>query len=146
IARSALAGGDVRVALTSPAWTRGQDPRARGVAVERVGWQPSSWMLPPARQLWVLPAFAAALALLLRRLRESSRLARLAPAVGGGLLALAAAWRPLEVAPFSHRLLTGALLAHAALWLDRKSTRLNSSHVSISYAVFCLKKKKNQSI
>src|SRR5699024_11569017 len=25
---------------------------------------------------------------------------------------------------------------------DRKSTRLNSSHVSISYAVFCLKKKK----
>src|SRR5439155_7424195 len=27
--------------------------------------------------------------------------------------------------------------------LDRKSTRLNSSHVAISYAVFCLKKKKN---
>src|SRR5437868_13156490 len=27
---------------------------------------------------------------------------------------------------------------------DRKSTRLNSSHVSISYAVFCLKKKKKQ--
>src|SRR5215510_16399305 len=28
--------------------------------------------------------------------------------------------------------------------LDRKSTRLNSSHVAISYAVFCLKKKKRQ--
>src|SRR5699024_11864463 len=28
---------------------------------------------------------------------------------------------------------------------DRKSTRLNSSHVSISYAVFCLKKKKKRS-
>src|SRR5690606_42029368 len=27
---------------------------------------------------------------------------------------------------------------------DRKSTRLNSSHVKISYAVFCLKKKKQQ--
>src|SRR5215475_38525 len=27
---------------------------------------------------------------------------------------------------------------------DRKSTRLNSSHVKISYAVFCLKKKKNK--
>src|SRR6202042_1236345 len=27
---------------------------------------------------------------------------------------------------------------------DRKSTRLNSSHVEISYAVFCLKKKKNR--
>src|SRR3712207_8633099 len=32
--------------------------------------------------------------------------------------------------------------AHAAvLGLDRKSTRLNSSHANISYAVFCLKKK-----
>src|SRR5690606_40869368 len=29
---------------------------------------------------------------------------------------------------------------------DRKSTRLNSSHVKISYAVFCLKKKKNSSM
>src|SRR2546430_10582898 len=33
------------------------------------------------------------------------------------------------------------LLAYAS---DRKSTRLNSSHSQISYAVFCLKKKKNQ--
>src|SRR2546426_3163056 len=31
-------------------------------------------------------------------------------------------------------------------WLDRKSTRLNSSHLVISYAVFCLKKKPNVSI
>src|SRR5207249_12018637 len=30
------------------------------------------------------------------------------------------------------------------LMKDRKSTRLNSSHVSISYAVFCLKKKKRE--
>src|SRR2546426_6565784 len=30
----------------------------------------------------------------------------------------------------------------ADLWVDRKSTRLNSSHLVISYAVFCLKKKK----
>src|SRR2546426_9164540 len=30
--------------------------------------------------------------------------------------------------------------------LDRKSTRLNSSHLVISYAVFCLKKKKNTTI
>src|SRR5699024_12556764 len=34
-------------------------------------------------------------------------------------------------------------LRHVDQVLDRKSTRLNSSHVSISYAVFCLKKKKN---
>src|SRR5690554_7511007 len=31
-----------------------------------------------------------------------------------------------------------------SLFEDRKSTRLNSSHVRISYAVFCLKKKKNK--
>src|SRR5438477_8065382 len=31
----------------------------------------------------------------------------------------------------------------AELERDRKSTRLNSSHMSISYAVFCLKKKRN---
>src|SRR5690606_41865696 len=30
----------------------------------------------------------------------------------------------------------------SAIDIDRKSTRLNSSHVKISYAVFCLKKKK----
>src|SRR5690554_7014161 len=31
-------------------------------------------------------------------------------------------------------------------YVDRKSTRLNSSHVRISYAVFCLKKKKKKKI
>src|SRR5699024_12755514 len=36
----------------------------------------------------------------------------------------------------------GELLRTRTPRLDRKSTRLNSSHVSISYAVFCLKKKK----
>src|SRR5699024_12392744 len=33
------------------------------------------------------------------------------------------------------------LMNRSKYWLDRKSTRLNSSHVSISYAVFFLKKK-----
>src|SRR2546426_837129 len=33
-----------------------------------------------------------------------------------------------------------------ARWIDRKSTRLNSSHLVISYAVFCLKKKKTGEI
>src|SRR5439155_25682905 len=36
------------------------------------------------------------------------------------------------------------LRPRAAHCLDRKSTRLNSSHVAISYAVFCLKKKKKK--
>src|SRR5690625_6471779 len=35
-------------------------------------------------------------------------------------------------------------LANEGGRLDRKSTRLNSSHVAISYAVFCLKKKKQK--
>src|SRR3712207_7431164 len=35
----------------------------------------------------------------------------------------------------------GELLPPGALHPDRKSTRLNSSHANISYAVFCLKKK-----
>src|SRR5438876_6457613 len=38
----------------------------------------------------------------------------------------------------------GARLAAEHDLEDRKSTRLNSSHPSISYAVFCLKKKKSQ--
>src|SRR3712207_7811805 len=37
----------------------------------------------------------------------------------------------------------GAGVRDAALRVDRKSTRLNSSHANISYAVFCLKKKKD---
>src|SRR5690554_1486716 len=39
-----------------------------------------------------------------------------------------------------------ALVIGAEVFSDRKSTRLNSSHVRISYAVFCLKKKKNTEI
>src|SRR3712207_7437249 len=37
-------------------------------------------------------------------------------------------------------------ILQARLLQDRKSTRLNSSHANISYAVFCLKKKKNKSL
>src|SRR5690625_6958337 len=35
----------------------------------------------------------------------------------------------------------GSGIKHNRIFRDRKSTRLNSSHVAISYAVFCLKKK-----
>src|SRR5690606_40133537 len=45
-----------------------------------------------------------------------------------------------------HRAVEGLAILHKLLNIigqDRKSTRLNSSHVKISYAVFCLKKKKN---
>src|SRR2546429_7716307 len=43
----------------------------------------------------------------------------------------------------AERLCQVAPIAGAAKAIDRKSTRLNSSHGYISYAVFCLKKKKN---
>src|SRR5688572_31594679 len=53
---------------------------------------------------------------------------------------------------FTNRILVGGLLYTIDLTLnvtavgarDRKSTRLNSSHSQISYAVFCLKKKKKK--
>src|SRR5258705_8733757 len=45
---------------------------------------------------------------------------------------------PLVAAAMPH-------IAHPAIRKDRKSTRLNSSHLGISYAVFCLKKKKIKS-
>src|SRR3712207_7064819 len=51
-----------------------------------------------------------------------------------------------NVAIIAAGLLTAATLAiwpDLVVGLDRKSTRLNSSHANISYAVFCLKKKKN---
>src|SRR5436309_13251308 len=38
----------------------------------------------------------------------------------------------------------GKLVGRTVVTGDRKSTRLNSSHVKISYAVFCLKKKKKK--
>src|SRR5690625_937839 len=39
---------------------------------------------------------------------------------------------------------TVVLQTEGDIYADRKSTRLNSSHVAISYAVFCLKKKKKK--
>src|SRR3712207_7452793 len=40
----------------------------------------------------------------------------------------------------------GIKVAAIIAFLDRKSTRLNSSHANISYAVFCLKKQKRQTL
>src|SRR5204863_3586046 len=61
--------------------------------------------------------------------------------VGGGTVALRkAAWLRRAGA----RVTVVAPGVHAEL--DRKSTRLNSSHVEISYAVFCLKKKRSRDV
>src|SRR3712207_7630147 len=48
----------------------------------------------------------------------------------------------VEVAPAHDVAEITSLAAATVAWEDRKSTRLNSSHANISYAVFCLKKKK----
>src|SRR5690606_41019800 len=47
-----------------------------------------------------------------------------------------------HVDPLFYAFPIAAVVFVTVSWIDRKSTRLNSSHVKISYAVFCLKKKK----
>src|SRR2546422_8355248 len=49
-------------------------------------------------------------------------------------------WLAFKIAGVTFGSLLGVFLL-GLLWQDRKSTRLNSSHGYISYAVFCLKKK-----
>src|SRR5699024_11338034 len=53
------------------------------------------------------------------------------------------AMRLAKVAKKAPRQIAEEIVNHLNKEADRKSTRLNSSHVSISYAVFCLKKKRN---
>src|SRR5690625_6758598 len=55
--------------------------------------------------------------------------ARRTVAVAAWILAVLIPWQLITQEPETER------------WQDRKSTRLNSSHVAISYAVFCLKQK-----
>src|SRR5438874_4972839 len=67
--------------------------------------------------------------------------------VTGGSTSVRAFWEPLRIAGATARVMLVSAAAQtwkvdAASCRDRKSTRLNSSHVEISYAVFCLKKKK----
>src|SRR5690625_5786877 len=69
--------------------------------------------------------------------------------VGGGALTLSEISRHADLSlTTTHRLVREVLEwggldidTNGRYRLDRKSTRLNSSHVAISYAVFCLKKK-----
>src|SRR2546430_3426837 len=65
--------------------------------------------------------------------------AEVAPVAAEELITAKAGQRYLDEA--------GCRLTHVIAWnQDRKSTRLNSSHSQISYAVFCLKKKKKNNI
>src|SRR2546421_7210352 len=60
---------------------------------------------------------------------------------GGGVRLLD---RTPRAYPVRHRQISPAVRRAEPLAPDRKSTRLNSSHDQISYAVFCLKKKKTE--
>src|SRR5260221_8646266 len=59
--------------------------------------------------------------------------------IGSATILLITNWKLALVA----LLIIPAILGIFLFFLDRKSTRLNSSHTVISYAVFCLKKKKH---
>src|SRR5690242_20990307 len=87
---------------------------------------PRSTLFPYTTLFRSLPRLEVAplLAVELRRLGEEERLARQVDAVAQ------------DVGRRAHLRRAGDEA------VDRKSTRLNSSHMSISYAVFCLKKKK----
>src|SRR5690625_6574437 len=80
-----------------------------------------------ATAAWISPTFAASSSSGIRAMIHAQNTrAPISPMIYGGFI--------------EH---IGNLINHS-LWRDRKSTRLNSSHVAISYAVFCLKKKKTE--
>src|SRR5690606_41189568 len=72
----------------------------------------------------------------------ASAMALLRGTVGFLTFLVAFALRSSDAPAWQYGLVVGASGVGSLLG-DRKSTRLNSSHVKISYAVFCLKKKKN---
>src|SRR5207249_8351089 len=66
-------------------------------------------------------------------------LQRLGAALKASTAAILAVGTDFDTASHPKKTTRAAIIERG--WTDRKSTRLNSSHVSISYAVFCLKKK-----
>src|SRR3712207_7684513 len=87
--------------------------------------------------VWLLPFVGAAI---IAAVARAGHRARDYTAVG---FALASAISAATLMPLA---LEGAEVHSQIPWIssDRKSTRLNSSHANISYAVFCLKKKKKE--
>src|SRR5690606_40251514 len=72
---------------------------------------------------------------------DSARIAVMKAASGAPFIALDDPTLRMPAVSISHAAGCGVGAACDPRWrLDRKSTRLNSSHVKISYAVFCLKK------
>src|SRR5690554_7103977 len=92
------------------------------------------------------PALRGRRILICRPEPEGARLAVAFRAAGAQVRLLPTVTRePLPETP-ERRSILQALDNFQHVIADRKSTRLNSSHVRISYAVFCLKKKKKQAV
>src|SRR2546422_4151748 len=69
----------------------------------------------------------------------------LAPSGGGKFAVESVASLPWNARQLCYGISGKFCVESVATFVDRKSTRLNSSHGYISYAVFCLKKKKKES-
>src|SRR5688572_30875061 len=81
-------------------------------------------------------------------LHDALPISRVGPGDSGKAAPLFPSPGPLRMQPsmartHSHNPLATRRPSNPTVAIDRKSTRLNSSHSQISYAVFCLKKKKN---
>src|SRR5690606_25787083 len=123
VVRAAAMGGAALLGLARNGTDRGL--RALGVAVVGLlAWDP-----------WLATTVGFALSVL-----ATAGILLLTP----GWVARMSTWVPRWVA----QAVTVPLAAQLACTpvIDRKSTRLNSSHVKISYAVFCLKKKKKYKV
>src|SRR5205807_4018036 len=103
----------------------------------------SCYSSPPHRYLHSFPTRRSSDLLLLEAYRECLRDVFDMPALLETLRAIEQRQLRVHVvetrkpSPFASSL----LFSYVANFVDRKSTRLNSSHLVISYAVFCLKKK-----
>src|SRR5699024_3274914 len=126
----------VRVFLMKDTVTVGID--TTGASLHKRGYRPVAGKTPIAENL------AAALIMLTPWKKDRILVD---PFCGSGTFPIEAAMMAANIAPGMNRSFTAEswtnLIAKKNWYeADRKSTRLNSSHVSISYAVFCLKRNK----
>src|SRR5688572_30996581 len=121
-----IAAFTVAQLLSAPMWGRFSD---------RVGRRPALLIaLSASAVAYLIFGFAESLLLLF--------VSRVVQGAGGGTVGVIQAYVADTTAPQDRARALGWLSATTNLGVDRKSTRLNSSHSQISYAVFCLKKKK----